>query len=214
MAPYSEPLLRRLAAHRTMALQAQLTGNPQVALATLTHTLLRRAFIDDHFVHRPVMQVSATGSAHALLDAASDLKASPAFTAVEAAKARWRERLPQQRDEWFGWLVGLPQSEVLELLALCGALTVNALPNGGTATDANDVARALGLDMADWWEPSAEGFLNHVAKAQIVQVLKEARPELGLREVEGMKKDALARTAEGYLKGKRWLPPTMRLPAS
>jgi ParB family chromosome partitioning protein len=68
--------------------------------------------------------------------------------------------------------------------------------------------------MADWWEPSAEGFLNHISKSQIVQVLKEARPDLGLRDVEGMKKNALARTAEGYLKGKRWLPPTLRLPAS
>lgn len=213
MVHYSEALLRRLAAHRTMAMQAQLMGNVSVALAALTHTLLRRAFIDDHIVNRPVMQISVTGAAHALLDAASDLKASPAFTAVEAAKARWRERLPQQRDEWFAWLVGLPQSEVLELLTLCAALTVNALPNAGTATDANDVARALGLDMADWWEPSAEGFLNHISKSQIVQVLKEARPDLGLRDAEGMKKDALARTTEGYLKGKRWLPPTLRLPA-
>ena len=214
MVHYSEALLRRLAAHRTMALQAQLLSKVPVALAALTHTLLRRAFIDDHIVHRPVMQISATGSAHALLDAATDLKASPAFTAVEAARTKWRERLPQQRDEWFGWLIELPQSEVLELLTLCAALTVNALPNAGTATDANDVVRALGLDMADWWEPSAEGFLNHVSKSQIVQVLKEARPDLGLRDVEGMKKDVLARTAEGYLKGKRWLPPTLRLPAS
>ena len=213
MAPYSEALLRRLAAHRTMALQAQLMGNVSVALAALTHTLLRRAFIDDHIVNRPVMQISVTGAVHALLDVASDLKASPAFTAVEAAKARWRERLPQQRDAWFDWLVGLPQPEVLELLTLCAALTVNALPNAGTTTDANDVARALGLDMVDWWEPSAEGFLNHVSKAQIVQVLKEARPDLGLRQVEDMKKDALVRTAEGCLKGKRWLPPTLRLPA-
>ena len=214
MVHYSEALLRRLAAHRTMAMQAQLLTNPRVALAALTHTLLRRAFIDDHIVHRPVMQISATGSAHALLDAATDLKASPAFTAVEAARTKWRERLPQQRDEWIGWLIELPQSEVLELLTLCAALTVNALPNAGTATDANDVARALGLDLADWWEPSAEGFLNHISKSQIVQVLKEARPDLGLRDVEGMKKNALARTAEGYLKGKRWLPPTLRLPAS
>ena len=213
MTAYSQPLQRRLHAHRTLALQAQLMGNLQVALAALTHTLLRRAFIDDHGPSRPLMQISATAAAHALLDAATDLKGSRAFSTVEAAKARWRERPPQQRNEWFEWLIGLPQSDLLELLARCAALTVNALPNAGTASDADAVARALGLDMADWWEASAEGFLNHVSKAQIVQVLKEARLDVGLREVEGMKKDALARTAEGYLKGKRWLPQVLRLPA-
>ncbi len=214
MASYSEALIRRLAAHRTVVLQAQLMGNLQVALAALTHTLLRRTFVDDYVADRPAMQINATVAVHTMLDVADDLKGNRAFKAVEAAKAGGHERLPPQRAEWFEWLIELPQPDILELLTLCAALTVSALPNAGTASDANAVARALGLDMADWWEPSAEGFLNHVSKVQIVQVLKEARPDLGLRDVEGMKKDALARTAEGHLKGKRWLPQVLRLPVS
>ena len=42
--------------------------------------------------------------------------------------------------------------------------------------------------MAEWWEPTAEGFLSHVSKAQIVRGLKEAGPELARDGVEGMKK--------------------------
>ena len=210
----SEALTRRLAAHRTAALQAMLAGNLQVALAALAHTLMRRTFVEDYSSDRSAMQINATASAHALVSVADDLKGSRAFQAVEDAKAKWRARLPEQRAEWFAWLVALPQAELLELLGLCAALTVNALPSVGAAFDANAIAGAVGLDMTEWWEPTAEGFFNHVSKAQIVQALKEAGPELARDGVEGMKKDALVNTAAGRLRGTRWLPAALRPPAS
>jgi ParB family chromosome partitioning protein len=210
----SEALTRRLAAHRTAALQAVLAGNVQVALAALASTLLRRVFVEDYGFDRPAMQINATASAHALVSVADDMKGGRAFIAVEDAKARWRERLPEQRGEWFGWLVDLPQGELLDLLGLCAALTVNALPSVNAARDADAIAGAVGLDMADWWEPTAESFLNHVSKAQIVQALKEAGPELARDGVEGMKKDVLVNTAVGRLHGTRWLPAALRPPAS
>jgi ParB family transcriptional regulator, chromosome partitioning protein len=210
----SEALTRRLAAHRTAALQAVLAGNVQVALAALASTLLRRVFVEDYGFDRPAMQINATASAHALESVADDMKGGRAFIAVEDAKARWRERLPEQRGEWFGWLVDLPQGELLDLLGLCAALTVNTLPSVNAARDADAIVRAVGLDMADWWEPTAEGFLNHVSKAQIVQALKEAGPELARDGVEGMKKDVLVNTAVGRLHGTRWLPAALRPPAS
>jgi ParB family transcriptional regulator, chromosome partitioning protein len=210
----SEALIRRLAAHRTAALQAMLAGNVQVALAALANTLLRRAFADDYGSDRSTMQINTTASMHALLSVADDLKGGRAFQEVEDAKSKWRERLPEQRGEWFGWLVGLPQGELLDLLGLCAALTVNALPSVNAARDADAIARAVALDMADWWEPTAEGFLNHVSKAQIVQALKEARPDLARDGVEVMKKDVLVNTAAGRLRGTRWLPAALRPPAS
>jgi ParB family chromosome partitioning protein len=210
----SEALTRRLAAHRTAALQAVLIGNEQVALAALACTLLRRVFAEDYGSDRPAMQISATASAHALASVADDVKGSRAFQAVEEAKARWRERLPEQRSEWFGWLVGLPQGELLDLLGLCAALTLNALPSVNAGRDVDAIARVVGLDMADWWEPTPEGFLNHVSKAQIVQALKEAGPDLARDGVEGLKKDVLVNTAVGRLHGTRWLPAALRPPAS
>jgi ParB family chromosome partitioning protein len=68
--------------------------------------------------------------------------------------------------------------------------------------------------MADWWQPTAEGFLNHVSKAQIVQALREAGPDLVRDGAEGMKKDVLVNTAVGRLHGTRWLPAALRQPAS
>lgn len=210
----SEALTRRLAAHRTAALQAMLVGNGRAALAALANTLLRRVFAEDYGYDRSAMQINATSSGHALLSVADDLKGGRAFQTVEDAKARWRERLPEQRSEWFAWLVSLPQGDLLDLLGLCAALTVNALPAGNAAHDANTIASAVGLDMADWWEPTAEGFLNHVSKAQIIQALKEAGPELARDGVEGMKKNVLVNTAAGRLRGTRWLPAALRPPGS
>ena len=102
------------------------------------------------------------------------------------------------------------QAELIDLLALCAAMTVNALPGAGAAGSAYAIAAALGLDMADWWEPTAEAYLNHVPKAQIIAALKEAGPELAGGGVEAMKKDALVTAAASRLAGTRWLPEPLR----
>lgn len=65
---------------------------------------------------------------------------------------------------------------MVELLALCSALTLNVLPGSGAPAHANAIEAAVGLGMSDCWELTAEGYLNHVPKAQIIQVLKEAGP--------------------------------------
>jgi len=113
----------------------------------------------------------------------------------------------EQQGEWFGWLLGLSQAELIDLLALCSALTANALPAARAAGSANAIAEALGVDMADWWAPTAEGHLNDV---QIVAAPKEAGPELAGGGVEAMKKDALVTAAASRLTSTRWLPKPLR----
>lgn len=206
----SDALTKRLAAHRTMALQAMLAQNTAVALASVVHVFVLRTFGADYPREASALQVTPQLSAFALEAMADDLKASRAWKAVQQAKEAWRARLPEDQGEWLGWLIGLPQAELIDLIALCGALTVNALPGAGAAGSANAIASALGLDMADWWEPTAEAYLNHVPKAQIIAALKEAGPELAGGGVEVMKKDALVSAAASRLAGRRWLPEPLR----
>ena len=208
----SESLVKRLAAHRTLALQVMLSRNTAVALASLAHVFVQRVFGDEYRRAGSALQITPQLPAHALLSVADDLKESAAWQAVEAAKRAWKEQLPEQPSTWFAWLIALPQSELLDLLALCAALTLNALPSAGAANDANALAEAVGLDMADWWEPTAQGYLNHVPKAQIVQALKEAGPDLADDGVGAMKKDVLVVKAASRLAGKRWLPAPLRRP--
>lgn len=206
----SDALTKRLAAHRSMALQAMLAQNTAVALASVVHVFVLRTFGADYPREASSLQVTPQLSAFALEAMADDLKTSRAWQAVQQAKEAWRTRLPEDQGEWLGWLIGLPQAELVDLLALCGALTVNALPAAGAASSANAIAAALGLDMAEWWEPTAEAYLNHVPKAQIITALKEAGPELAGGGVEAMKKDALVSAAASRLAGKRWLPEPLR----
>ena len=206
----SDALTKRLAAHRTMALQAMLAQNTAVALASVVHVFVLRTFGADYPREASALQVTPQLSAFALDAMADDLKASRACQAVQQTREAWRARLPENQGEWLGWLIGLPQAELIDLLALCGALTVNALPSAGAAGSANAIAAALGLDMADWWEPTAEAYLNHVPKAQIIEALKEVGPELASGGVEAMKKDALVSAAASRLAGTRWLPEPLR----
>jgi len=207
-------MTRRLAAHRTLALQVMLSRNTPVALVALAHAMALRVFGDDYRRTGAALQITAQAPVHALTAAAHDLKTAPAWLALDTARGAWIERLPQDRTAWFAWLLELPQAELLDLLAMCAASTVSALPSTGTAFEANALAVAVGLDMADWWTPTAEGFLNHVSKAQIVQALKEAAPGLAADGVESMKKDVLVNTASARIAGKRWLPTPLRRPTA
>jgi len=212
----SERLAKRLAAHRTVALQVMLSRQVPVALAALTHVFVQRVFGDDRRLNGSVLQVAPQMSGHAVQAVADDLPASAAWQAIEAAKQVWQGRLPPQPAGWLTWLIALPQADVLDLLALCTAMTVNALSgisgvsDAGGASDVGALADAVGLDMADWWQPTAESYLNHVPKAQIVQALQEAGAGQADGGLAGMKKDALVAKAASLLAGKRWLPVPLR----
>lgn len=208
----SDALTKRLAAHRTMALQALLVQNTTVALASVVHVFVLRTFGADYPREASAMQVAPQLSAYALDACADDLKSSRAWAAVQQAVEAWRARLPENQGEWLGWLFTLSQADLIDLLSLCSALTVNALPAASASASADAIASALGLDMADWWEPTAEGYLNHVPKAQIVEALKEAGPDLAGGGIEGLKKEALVSVAAARLTGKRWLPQPLRQP--
>ena len=206
----SDSLLRRLAAHRSMALQVTLARQTQVALAALTHVFVQGLFGQDfHRVRSPLL-VSPTFCRGSLEAAADDLKASQAAQHFDVFAEAWRARLPADTGEWLAWLIGLPQEDLLALLSLCVAATVNALPATGCLRESDALARALGLDMADWWAPSAAGYLNHVPKSLILQAVREAGVGEGAEKLAAMKKNELVAAAAGRLAGTRWLPAALR----
>jgi ParB family chromosome partitioning protein len=203
-APYSETLLRRLAAHRTAALQAVLAQGTATALVALTHALALQVFERHGLEARSALQVHARPPRHDLLKVADDLPASRAWNALETRHAAWLERLPQAEGDWLAWLAALPQAELLDLLGLCAASL--ALVSAGPIRVAEGLERLAGLDMRQWWEPTPEAFLNHMSKAQIAEVMKQGG--VGHQAVAGatMKKAELAAFAAGKLAGKGWLP--------
>lgn len=207
-APFSETLLRRLAAHRTVALQAALARDAHAPLVALTHALALQVFERFGLEARSALQITARPPRHELLRAADDLPAGRAWSDLEARRAVWIDRLPQAEGEWLDWLAALPQADLLDLLGLCSASL--ALVPTGPASAASSLERLADLDMRQWWEPTPEAFLNHVSKAQIAQALKEGGAGSDVSAASGMKKGELATLAAAKLAGKGWLPEPLK----
>ena len=205
---HSVALVRRLTSHRTLALQATLLEQPDVALVALTHRLLLKAF--------PLYgsgRDSAVGiEVHIAKGApdAEELASSPAQVALQARHTQIEAHLPQEPEALFGWLLEQPQAEVLSMLAFCVALAVDCVQSDEAPSIADELARAAGLDMRTWWTATAESYLAHVSKARILEIVREAvSPEIA-STLTDLKKGALAAAAERRLAGTGWLPELLR----
>lgn len=208
---FSEKLMRDLTSHRTAALQAALMQNPHVALATLVHRMAETVF-SQYGAGNDVVKVHVRATSdYALAQDATDYENSPAGTLLSRAATEWGDRLPGNPEAMFRWLLGQDRETLLELLAYCTARSIDAVTGRERACDQSDaIAQALGLDMADWWVPSAANYLGSVSKAKAVQAVQEATGVDCTQTVAGMKKpDAVAYCA-AKLEGSRWLPAPLR----
>ena len=209
---FSEKLMRDLTAHRTAALQAALMQNPQVALVVLVHRLAQSVFSHPDYrrdvVRITLQQTSDTG----LAQDATDYENSPAGTLLGRAATEWGERVPGSSDTMFAWLLKQDQGTLLDLLAYCTACSLDAVASKQRSHDhSDDIAQALGLDMADWWVPTCANYLSQVSKAKAQEAVKEATGSDPAKELDGKKKaDAVAWCA-GKLEGTRWLPLPLRI---
>lgn len=206
----SDALVRRLMAHRTVALQALLAQNTQVALAALIDSLLPQSFDEHSARRREALQITVRPAKHRVLGAADDAEQSRAWGVLAARQASWCERLPKETEERLAWLIALTQAELLDLLATCVALSLDAITGRDETRRADDIAEAVGLNMADWWTATADSYLKHVPKAKIVDALKEAGCDLAERETAGLKKDALVTVAVARLADTSWLTAALR----
>ncbi|MBS0461985.1 MAG: hypothetical protein JSS41_05875, partial [Proteobacteria bacterium] len=91
----SEKLARRLSAHRTAALQAEVARHPQVALVAVVHRLALRVMVDDYGSGDSPINISASPQ-NGLDVYAPDMAQSPAAICMREARREWAERLPRR----------------------------------------------------------------------------------------------------------------------
>jgi ParB family chromosome partitioning protein len=215
---HSEKLMRRLTAHRVAAVQAELIARPDVALVAITAQLAQKLFLSrDYRYHQQpqVLDVSVTDSQPALLSAADDIEASPALLRMEAERSAWAQKLPQDLDAVFPWLLAQDQATVLQLLTVAIACSVTGIQGVESPAQRTDVlAQALGLDMRRWWTASGPSYLNHVSKSRVVDVVTEAVDINTAAPLAAMKKDAAVVAAELALASSGWLPDCLRCHAA
>ncbi|AVO31069.1 MULTISPECIES: ParB/RepB/Spo0J family partition protein [Gammaproteobacteria] len=211
-AAMSDRLAQRLSAHRTAALQIEVARHPQVALAALVHGMVQTVLQDSHYGHDLPLGVSLKVQGR-LEGMASDWPESPAAVALRELQQVAGEALPQDSAELFAALLAMEQGELVRLLAVCVAATVDVVtPRATTHQPGAELAQAVGLDMAAWWKPTAEGYFRHVPKAVILEAVGAFAPSHVTRLAK-LKKADIASEAERLADGTGWMPAIFRAEA-
>ena len=201
----SDRLAQRLSAHRTAALQIEVARHPQVALAALLHGMVQTVLQERHYGHDLPLGVRLTVQDR-LEDMAPDWPESPAAVGLRELQQAWGGKLPGDSAALFAALLAMDQGELVKLLAVCVAATVDVVtPRATVQQPGAELAQAVGLDMAAWWKPSAEGYFKHVPKAAVLQAVGEFAPE-SVHRLAKLKKADIANEAERLADGAGWMP--------
>nr|WP_321270407.1 ParB N-terminal domain-containing protein [Alcaligenes faecalis] len=204
-AAMSDRLAQRLSAHRTAALQIEVARHPQVALAALVHGMVQTVLQGSHYGHDLPLGVKLTQQDR-LEGMAPDWPESPAAVALRELQQVAGEALPEDSTELFAALLAKPQDELVRLLAVCVASTVDVVtPRATQHQPGAELAQAVGLDMAAWWKPTADGYFQHVPKAAILEAVGAFAPEHVTRLAK-LKKGDIASEAERLADGTGWMP--------
>jgi ParB family chromosome partitioning protein len=213
-APLSERLVLDLSAHRTLALRDALGASPTVALSAVVHSLALFAFYPpyDRASCLEIKGVTAYLDGHA-----PGIDDTRAGRSIAERHERWAVRLPKEAADLWTFVQGLAATDLLDLLAHCASLTVNAVREPfdrrpGAWAHADRLAQAVDLDMSGYWTPTVASYLGRVTKARIGEAVREAVSDEAAERIGGMKKPDMASEAEALLAGKGWLPSLLRAP--
>ncbi|WP_423173004.1 MULTISPECIES: ParB N-terminal domain-containing protein [unclassified Stenotrophomonas maltophilia group] len=204
-ASLSDRLAQRLSAHRTAALQIEVARHPQVALAALVHGMVQTV-LQPHTYGDDLPLGVGLKVQDRLEGMAPDWPESPAAVALRELQQVAGEALPEDSAELFAALLAKSQDELVRLLAVCVAATVDVVTPRATAHQPGaELAQAVGLDMAAWWKPTADGYFQHVPKAAILEAVGEFAPSHAARLAK-LKKADIASEAERLADGTGWMP--------
>lgn len=216
--PLSAALEQRLTEQRTMALRALWITNPRTALIETVHTLALDCYYDDRRGRssESILTVSANDSAHFT----SDLTDTAAGRIIADATEAVRAMLPKESGQLRAWLNrdAVSMEQLMQIHAACTAESIDAVQgyskghnrNGVALAAADPLAKALGLDMADYFETTADNYLAAVSKPLIVAAVTEAKGAEAAAPLATMKKSEAAAAAETLLQGSRWIPALIR----
>ncbi|MBB6468571.1 ParB family chromosome partitioning protein [Aminobacter lissarensis] len=226
--PLPEGLVVELTAHRTLALQNALAGNPHVAMTALLHRMVMERY---HFA-APIgcMEISVRQASFSAQG--KDLTETPSAKAISERYDTWKAALPSDEDALWNWIAACDDQSRMALLAHCVSYCVNAIqerpnPYGGSSptphslssrlAGADRLARATGFDMVNdaGWRPTVDNFLGRVTKARIVAAVREGAGERAASLIQHLRKGDMAKEAERLLGDGGWLPePLQLLPAT
>jgi len=213
-AAFSASLTGDLTSCKTAALRAALSMQPDVALAAVVHRLALESFYTGAGGFACLELSVPASTLRKSLAKPDDCKA---LVQVERDCERTCAGLPANPAQLWEWCLSQSRDALLDLLALCAALTVNAVQGKGDPSGsrrlrhADALARALKLDMSAWFTPGAENYFGRVSRTHILAAVQEATGNAPAPAWAKMKKSELAVLAERQITGTGWLPGPVRI---
>lgn len=231
---FSVPLLRYVAHHKTLAVQAALLRNPRKAKEVVVLLLLgvapgRSVQLSLHSCHGPNGQ-SEVDPAKAEIDQLIQSVADRLGLGPVPGQSPATRLTSSRADDLLPAVAALSDDELDRLIVLLpilcfGQQHVDSLDEGDSVF--NWTAASLSINMRDWWTPDVT-FLSALRRDQLIQLVAEcgAADVLGgfktwskTELVQGLSRFFVAASngneaANGaYEKGRHWLPGIMRFPA-
>lgn len=204
---FSAPMTTTLTGHRTAAIRKSLIEQPTIALRALAHCLAGKLLMDGYsWQFNSCLSIDPR---HHVLDTPNPEECR-AHAEMDEVIASWKTRLPKERTELWGWLMEQDDQTVLDIIVAATSLTAFAVSERAEKAGGDYLTEALSLNMASWWAPSLDGFINRMKKSELARAVREAgQPEEASR-IEGMKKADATAAAARALDGTRWLPQTLK----
>lgn len=201
----SAKLLDELMAHKTLALQAEVAGKPDLALRLLVLALASNA--QDEFSTFSLLCVRIDKTDVARRITRCESKAPQALAAVAAA---WQESLPTGANALWAFISSAEIETLLELLAVLVAPAIELSP-GRAEGVADAICAAAGLDMSGYWRATPASYFEHIRKDLIIDAIKEVNPALDRAKFDKAPKKEVLDRAKRMFKGSTWLPQPLRI---
>lgn len=209
--PLSAVLAKSLSSERTLAVQAALAEQPQMALVIFVHDCLKSTF--DHRSYTfSTLKVSLHTKTGLMLDNAPTSAEGLAMQHLTKMHDAWLKQLPEDWHKSWDWLLTWDTQQLIAIMGYCLAKTLDGASerlsdkDGKAGKDLEPVEALLNFTLRDWWLPTKANFFGRISKEQIADSLLEAGLSGASRDVLKMKKGDAAERAEEDILQTRWVP--------
>lgn len=210
---HSATLIEDLTAQKTAILRAEFTMNADVALVAVVHALLLRVAYRSSG-EQSALQLHLTEET--LETSMKQPQASKALQIMAEAQRLIGLQFPADAADLFDWMMDQNRDKLLKLLAYAASFSINAVEKKFTdrkrgIAQANQLARALNVNVGEWFETTADTYFNHLTRPGIEAALAEVKGHDFAKGVTAMKKTDAAAYAATAIAGTGWLPEPIRV---
>jgi ParB family chromosome partitioning protein len=216
--PLSAVLAKSLSSERTLAVQAALAEQPQMALVIFVHDCLKSTF-DHRSYSLSTLKVTLHAKTGLMLDNAPTSADSLAMQHLSAMHDAWQKLLPQDWHKSWDWLLTWDTQTLINVMGYCLARTLDGASerlsdkDGKAGKDLEPVEALLNFTLRDWWLPTKANFFGRISKEQIADSLLDAGLSGAATDALKMKKGDAAELAEDKVVLTSWVPDCL-LPVS